>query len=88
VIRRLEAADAGARLEELAALLRDGVLSGASIGLLLPLEQTEIRAYWQSVVAALRERQRLLRAAFDGEMLIGSVQLALELRANGATGPR
>jgi acetyltransferase len=83
VIRRLEAADAEARLEELAALLRDGVLSGASIGFLLPLAQAEIRAYWQSVVAALRERQRLLLAAFEGETLVGSVQLALEPRANG-----
>jgi acetyltransferase len=83
VIRRLEAADAEARLEELALLLRDGVQGGASIGFLLPLEQAEITAYWQSVVAALRARHRLLLAAFEGDTLIGSVQLGLEPRANG-----
>ncbi|MGH6904580.1 MAG: GNAT family N-acetyltransferase [Geminicoccaceae bacterium] len=83
MIRRLEAAETEARLEELVALLRDAILGGASIGSVLLLEQAEVTAYWQSVVAAMRERHRLLLTAFAGETLIGSVQLGLEPRPNG-----
>jgi ribosomal protein S18 acetylase RimI-like enzyme len=83
MIRRLDAAEAERRREELALLLRDAVESGASIGFLLPLEVAEIEAYWQSAFARLHEGGQLLLAAFDGEALIGSVQLGLEPRANG-----
>ena len=83
MIRRLEAADAETRLDELSELLRDAVQGGASIGFVLPLQPGEIETYWQSVLAALRDRSRLLLAAFEGEALIGAVQLALEPRANG-----
>ena len=82
-IRRLEIADAEARQGELALLLRDAVQGGASIGFVLPFEPGEIEAYWRGVLAALREGGRLLLAAFEDEALIGSVQLALEPRANG-----
>jgi acetyltransferase len=83
MIRRLDPAKAEARLDELALLLRDAVEGGASIGFLLPLARAEIEAYWQSVLARLREGGQLLLAAFEGEALIGSVQLGLEPRANG-----
>jgi hypothetical protein len=83
VIRRLEATEAQTQLKELALLLRDAVDGGASIGFLLPLGAAEVEAYWRSVLAALRDGSRLLLAAFEGEALIGSVQLALEPRADG-----
>lgn len=83
MIRRLEAADAEARLEEFALLLRDAVLGGASIGFVLPLAPDEIETYWRDALEAVRGRRRILLAAFEGEALIGSVQLALEPRANG-----
>jgi acetyltransferase len=83
VIRRLEAAEAEAQLEALGRLLRDAVLGGASIGFVLPLEPAEIEVYWQGALAALHDGSRLLLAAFEGEALIGAVQLALEPRANG-----
>ena len=54
MIRRLEAADAEARLEELALLLRDAVLGGASIGFVLPLAPAELEAYWREVLEAVR----------------------------------
>jgi acetyltransferase len=82
-IRRLEAAEAEAQQEELALLLRDAVYGGASVGFILPFEPDEIEAYWRGVIVALREGDRLLLAAFESEALIGSVQLALEARANG-----
>ena len=83
MIRRLEAVDVEARLGELSALLRDAVLGGASIGFVLPLASAELEAYWRDVLEAVRGSGRILLAAFAGEALIGSVQLALEPRANG-----
>jgi acetyltransferase len=83
MIRRLGTADAEARLEDLSALLRDAVLGGASIGFVLPLAPAELEAYWRDVLEAVRERGRTLLAAFEGETLIGSVQLGPEPRANG-----
>jgi acetyltransferase len=83
MIRRLEAADAEALLGKLSALLRDSILGGASIGFVLPLAPAELEAYWRDVLEAVRERGRILLAAFEGETLIGSVQLNPEPRANG-----
>jgi len=82
-IRRLEAAAAEVLQGELALLLRDAVEGGASIGFVLPFEPGEVEAYWRGVRAAVREGGRILLAAFEDEALIGSVQLALEARANG-----
>ena len=83
MIRRLEAADVEARLGEFSALLRDAVLGGASIGFVLPLARAELEACWRDVLEAVRGRGRILLAAFEGEALIGAVQLGLEPRANG-----
>jgi ribosomal protein S18 acetylase RimI-like enzyme len=83
LIRRLDAGAAAARLEALAALLRDAVAGGASIGFVLPLGHGEIEAYWQSVLAAVGDGSRVLLGAFEGDALIGAVQLALEPRVNG-----
>jgi acetyltransferase len=83
VIRRLGPTDAEERLRELALLLRDAVEGGASIGFVLPLAPAEVATYWQGVCTELRATRRILLAAFEGEALIGSVQLGLEPRANG-----
>jgi hypothetical protein len=64
-------------------LVQDAVEGGASIGFVLPLKRRELEAYWQSVVAAMRDGERHLLAAFDDGQLIGAVQLALEPRPNG-----
>jgi len=81
-IRRLEAADAEVLQGELALLLRDAVEGGASIGFVLPFAPGEVESYWRGVLVAQREGGRILLAAFEDEALIGSVQLALEPRAN------
>ncbi len=67
-----------------AALLRDAVEHGASIGFVLPLPEAEVSAYWQKVAAEAGAGARLVVAAWaeDGR-LAGSVQVALESRANG-----
>ena len=84
----IEAADARRRGRvppaALVALLRDAVDSGASIGFLPPLAETEAGAYWRHGRRRDRARDRgSILAAHDGELgLVGSAQLDLAMRAN------
>jgi acetyltransferase len=72
------------RLPELGGLLTDAVQNGASVGFVLPLADGEVAAYWRQVGAEASAGHKLLFAACDeGGRLVGSVQLALEPRANG-----
>jgi GNAT superfamily N-acetyltransferase len=70
-------------IRELAALLIDAVDSGASVGFLPPLSEPDALDYWRGVIAAMRESRRVLLAAWEDGLLQGSVQLDLEVRANG-----
>lgn len=80
----LSQADVVARLDELAALLRDAVGHGASMGFMLPLPETEARDYWRSVAAQIASGGKVVLAALDESgRVVGSAQLGLELRANG-----
>ena len=82
VVRFTPEQAAGA-IDHLASLLIDAVDSGASVGFMPPLARNEAIAYWESVIAAMRDGSRVLLAALDGDLIRGSVQLALEMRANG-----
>jgi len=79
-------APAAARAAEpaLAALLRDAVDSGASLGFLPPLLPATAAAYWQGVFADIESGSRVLLAArgADGS-IVGSAQLELAMRENG-----
>ncbi len=67
-----------------AALLRDAVAHGASVGFTLPLTDDEVADYWRKVAADVSAGHKLLWAACDDAgRIAGSVQLALESRANG-----
>jgi GNAT superfamily N-acetyltransferase len=67
----------------LVALLQDAVDSGASIGFLPPLSAADAAAYWDSVVAGIREGSRvLLVGRDDAGGVVGSAQLELATRAN------
>jgi acetyltransferase len=83
IVRALDPAAVERLKDELVLLLEDAVAGGASLGFLLPLERAEGAAYWQSVVQAMRAGRRLLLVALAEERLVGSVQLDLEMRANG-----
>ncbi len=72
-----------AKLDELTELLIDAVDGGASVGFMPPLTETDAAAYWRSVVPAISDGSRVLLAAVEEGQLQGSVQLALETRANG-----
>jgi len=79
----MSAADAEAALPALAELVIDAVDSGASIGFLPPLIEADALAYWRDVVAALRDGSGIVLVASEAGVIQGSVQLALEKRANG-----
>ena len=79
----LDPDEAARRRDQLVELLQDAVGGGASIGFVLPLERGEAAAYWQGVIAGLREGHITLVAASERDRLVGSVQLGLEPRANG-----
>lgn len=83
MIVKFTAEQAQEHIGQLAALLIDAVESGASIGFLPPLEEAEALAYWRDVIPAMREGTRVLLIALEDGMIQGSVQLALEMRANG-----
>jgi ribosomal protein S18 acetylase RimI-like enzyme len=74
---------AEAAAAQLAELLMDAVESGASIGFLPPLGETEALDYWRGVIAAMREGSRVLLVAAEDGRVEGALQLALETRPNG-----
>lgn len=63
---------------ELSTLLIDVVQDGASIGFLPPLTEEEASAYWQGVHGP----GVLVWAAFEGNTIVGTVQLHLVLKPN------
>lgn len=82
-IEALPAPPSAADLVDLAALLRDVVEGGASIGFMLPLGEDEVVAFWSGVIAGAGAGQRLVLVARDAGRIVGSVQLALAAQPNG-----
>jgi len=82
-IHALDAAAIDTQQDQLVNLLVNTVHDGASIGFMPPLDPAEAAAYWQSRRDAVATENCLLLAAVLDERMVGSVQLGLELRANG-----
>lgn len=84
VITRIDGPEARNRIDELAALLRNAVEHGASMGFVLPLQEEEVRAYWASVFVDIDAgKKRLFIATASDGSCHGTAQLALEMRSNG-----
>jgi ribosomal protein S18 acetylase RimI-like enzyme len=83
-IERLTPDTSTQELPALAALLRDAVESGASLGFLLPIREEDALNYWQEVLAALRGPHRILLVARIEQKIAGTVQLDLASRPNGS----
>lgn len=71
-----------ADLADLAALLRDAVAGGASIGFLAPVSDAEVADFWAGVLGEVAADDRVLVVAREGGRIIGSVQLELARRTN------
>jgi len=85
VIDTLGAEQAARERSGLVALLRDAVDSGASVGFLPPLAESEGEAYWRGVVDAVRDGSCVLLGAREANgALVGTAQLLLAMRPNGS----
>src|ERR1700679_3615816 len=80
-IRRLMTAT-DAEIQELAEVLIDCVLGGASVSFMSPLSLDKAIAFWGGVAAQLAEGRRALLIAEDAQGIIGTVQLVFDLPEN------
>ena len=81
-VRNLDAVEARRYLSALAAVLVDCVAGGASVSFMSPFPQSSAEAFFRKVIAGLEAEDRLLFAAFDGENLVGTVQLLTAMPPN------
>ncbi|MGF1684261.1 N-acetyltransferase family protein [Photobacterium minamisatsumaniensis] len=71
-------------VDQLHLLLIDSIDSGASVGFLTPVDLEEVKSYWASVESDLDSGVRKLFLAYEGESVIGAVQLSLCSKPNGS----
>jgi GNAT superfamily N-acetyltransferase len=81
-IRRLDAAEARAHLDGLAAVLADCVAGGASVSYMAPFSHEDARAAFEAVADDVEHGRRLLLAAFADGRVVGTVQVVLALPPN------
>lgn len=81
-IRRVDGDTIRQQLEEFAELLRDGIDGGASMSFIAPLDLDFARSYWTKIATQADDQSRIVLAAFDGERVVGSVQLSLDMPPN------
>lgn len=63
-------------------LLIEAVANGASVSFMHPLAMDEADAFWRDSLAAAANGKRIVLGAFDGESLVGTFTLQLELPPN------
>jgi len=83
-IEFLEINEIGDYEEDLSLLLEDSVNNGASIGFLAPIEMNEVVNYWREVNHKLANGNSRLWIAMQEGKIVGSVQLSLVSKKNGA----
>ena len=81
-IRRLDAAEAGARLDALAGILVDAVAHGASVNFMAGFSHAEGRAFWRHQLPALAAGETLLFVAEQGTRLVATVLLTFAHQPN------
>jgi GNAT superfamily N-acetyltransferase len=81
-IRRLAGESLQAQLDGLAAVLADCVAGGASVSYMDPFTRDDARAAFAGFARDVDAGNRLLLAAFDGETVVGTVQVLLSFPPN------
>ncbi len=81
-IRRLDAVEAHAQLDALAAVLQDCVAGGASVSFMAPFSHKDARAEFEAWAVDAGQGRRLILAAFAEGELVGTVQVILSLPPN------
>src|SRR4051812_2627147 len=74
-VRRLGAEEARESLGELAEVLHDAVQGGDSVSFMDGFTVDDARAFYEALLDELEGGTRVLLAAYDGEELVGTVQL-------------
>ena len=83
MICSLAAADAEAKLDDLAAILVDAVAHGASVNFLAGFDFAAARAFWRDQIPPIAAGGRRLIVAEDGARLVGTVVLTFAPQPNG-----
>ncbi|MGQ4435862.1 MULTISPECIES: GNAT family N-acetyltransferase [unclassified Streptomyces] len=81
-VRRLEAPQLHAAVDELADLLIDTVEDGASIGFLAPLDRTAAVEWWRERAVAVAAGHLAVWVALRGDRIVGTVSLDFPARPN------
>jgi GNAT superfamily N-acetyltransferase len=81
-VRVLEGGAARAGVAGLADVLLDCVQGGASVSFMASLTRAEAEAFYEAACEDVAAGRRLLLAAFDGEELVGTVQVLLATPPN------
>lgn len=82
-IRELDGAQALARVNELADVLRDCVEGGASVGFMLPLAEARCEGFWRRVAAGVAAGERHLFVAEDeAGRICGTLSLVVDMPDN------
>ncbi|MBW4024182.1 MAG: GNAT family N-acetyltransferase [Proteobacteria bacterium] len=66
----------------LASLLVEAVASGGSVSFMHPLSKAQAATFWDGSLAAAARGERIVFGAWDGEHLVGTVTLLLDLPPN------
>lgn len=81
-IRRLDAAEARAHLDGLAAVLADCVEGGASVGYLAPFSHEDACRVYEAYVEEVEHGRRVLLAAFLDGTVVGTAQVVFAPHPN------
>ncbi|WP_051972187.1 GNAT family N-acetyltransferase [Massilia sp. 9096] len=81
-VRRIDAQEATARIEQLADVLVDCVEGGASVNFMLPMARETALRFWHKTIASLERGERTLLVAEDGHGIVGTVQLVTDTPDN------
>lgn len=81
-IRGMSAAEAEARIGELADILADAVAQGASVFFMAGFSREDGRTFWRSQIPGIAAGEKFLFVADDGGRLVGTVMLMLAQQPN------
>jgi GNAT superfamily N-acetyltransferase len=81
-VRRLEGEALTDALDGLARVLADCVAGGASVSYLWPFSLDDARAAFEGFAADAARGNRIVLAAYDGDVIVGTVQVLLALPPN------
>ena len=69
-------------IEGLSDVLIDCVEGGASVSFMLPMSRAKAELFWQNAAASAARGERVVLAAFDAGMIVGTVQIILQQPEN------